>query len=221
MHELQAAAAVAALELSTLCEQLGLPTAAADWMQLAAPEQWPNLEQVQQAEASKAVQQLSIEALQTYFSRKGMSWPQSATSSKVAAERQKQDGVSDSTRFLREGLAGVEAETLQAWLCTSSTSSGYCGGKGAADTSHAGSTWGSRVGSAQGRSKPASAAGGRAAAAALAAGVKGGFSGEVGVLHVTATKALDSWVSIARYLVNHAQYTAGQNLCSTALELAR
>jgi hypothetical protein len=219
----QASAAVAALELSTICEQVGLTTAAADWLQLAAPEQWPHPEQLQQAEASKAMQQLSNEALQAYCSSsKGRSRPQSAASSKLAAEQQTQDVVTVSTGFLQQGLAGVEAGTLQAWLSTSSASSSrHCGGKGAGDSSNAGSTWGSRVGSAQGRSRPASAAGARAAAAALAAGVEGGLAGKVDVLQVTPTKALDSWVSIARYLVDHAQYTAGQKLCSTALELAR
>ena len=33
--------------------------------------------------------------------------------------------------------------------------------------------------------------------------------------------ALDGWVRIARYLVDHAQYTAGQKFCSFALEQAR
>jgi hypothetical protein len=38
---------------------------------------------------------------------------------------------------------------------------------------------------------------------------------------VSPLKPLDSWVSIARYLVDHAQYTAGRRLCGYALELAR
>jgi hypothetical protein len=218
LPRVQVAAAAIALDLSRVCDQLGLSAAAAGWLQLAALEHWPSPEQLQQAEVSRSMQQLSKDVLQAYCSR------QPGTSTQPGADKQ-EGGSSSSTAFLREALDGVEPTTLQSWLRSSSCDSGSSSSShpaAAGSTAH--STWGSRAGSAPGRSRPASAAAGAraaAATAALTAGVQDGLGhGRVGVLQVAPLKPLDSWVAIARYL-EHAQYTAGQRLCGVMLELAR
>lgn len=214
LPRVQVAAAAVALDLSCVCEQLVLPAAAAGWLQLAALERWPSHEQLQQAEVSKSMQQMSKGVLQAYYRR------HSGRSAQLAADSQ-ESGCS-SIGFLHEALDDVEPATLQSWLrgsCDNSSSSSHPAAAGS--TVH--STWGSRAGSALGRSRPASAAvGTRAAVAALTAGVQDSLlHGRVRVLQVAPLKPLDSWVSIARYLVEHAQYTAGQGLCGVMLELAR
>lgn len=229
------AAAAVELQLSSLCELLGLAAAAVDWLQLAAPEKWPSAEQLQQAEQSNAVQQLALDILQAHTV--------SATASASAAGTRPQSAVSTSTSiqpeswkvqedaaFLREAVQGIEPATLWAWLHGSPA--GNAANDPAADNSlgvgSGDGTWGSRVGSAQGGRRPGSSAGARASAAAAALSAAATSSGtgnssnkRVQLLQVKPLTDLDSWVSIARYLVDHAQYTAGQKLCTVALERAR
>lgn len=214
LPRVQVAAAAVALDLSCVCEQLLLPAAAAGWLQLAALERWPSHEQLQQAEVSKSMKQLSKGVLQAYYLQ------HSHRSTHLVADSQ--EGGSTSTGFLQAALDDVEPATLQSWLrssCDISSSSSHPAAAGS--TVH--STWGSRAGCAPGRSHPPSvAAGARAAAAALTAGVQDGLlHSRMGVLQVAPLKPLDSWVSIACYLVEHAQYTAGQGLCGVILQLAR
>ena len=216
---------MAALQLSTLCDQLGLSAAAADWQHLAAPESWPSAKQQQQAARSQAVQLLARDLLQGHAAG-SVGRPATAGSCEQPSQpppppqqqQQQQKLQGETPGFLVEVLAGVDKHTLASWLPNTS-SSGPDGSTLDRAASHG--TWGSRVGSAQGGPRPSSAAGAGAAAAALAAGVGGSGTGSIRILQVSPVNALDGWVCIARYLVDHAQYTAGQKLCSFALEQAR
>jgi hypothetical protein len=214
----QVAATVAALQLSTLCDKLGLSAAAADWQHLASPESWPSAEQQQQAARSQAVQLLARDLLQANASGSAER-PATAGTAEPAAQLQQQQKMQGETPgFLVETLAGVDKHTLASWL-PNTRSNGPEGSTLDRGASHG--TWGSRVGSAQGGPRPSSAAGAGAAAAALAAGVGGSEAGSIRVLQVSPVNALDGLVCIAQYLVDHAQYTAGQKLCGFALEQAR
>jgi hypothetical protein len=224
---LQVATAAVELRLSSLSELLGLTAAASDWLQLAAPDRWPSPEQVQQAEQSRAVQKLARDVLQAHSVSACAAVSDGSGGSKSSDQLPKQ--VPDTAAFLLAAAQGVQTGTLSAWLAGRPLD-GYTKDPAVDNTSKVDAgdgSWGSRVGSAQGGRRPVSSAGARAgaAAAALAAGApsrsSNGSSRHVQLLHVKPLADLDSWVSIARYLVDHAQYTAGQKLCAVALEQAR
>lgn len=214
---MQVAAAAEALQLSAVCDQLGLAAAAAEWYRLAAPESCPSVEQQQQAAQSRRVQQVVLELLQAQTG--------STQGQQPLAEQQRplQGDAAAPGAFLVDALAGVDQHTMSSWLPDSTGGSGL--DSGSCDKAASLNTWGSRVGSAQGGCRPSSAAAGAGMAAQLAglsAGPPGGGqASSMQALQVSPVSALDSWVSIAQYLVDHAQYTAGQRLCSFALEQAR
>jgi len=200
----QVAAAAQALQLSTLCEHLGLSAAAADWLKLAGPEQWPSPEQLQQAEQAQAVQQLAQDVLQQHMGSCAATTGAVVTAATGSSPTPEQAQAA----FLLDALHSANPATLQAWLHTST--SAQCSGRDS-----------SKPRSAQGTRRPSSAAGAGAAAAVQAAVAGGVQPGKVGVLLAKPLTVLDSWISIAQYLVDHAQYTAGQKLCGFALQQAR
>lgn len=197
LRPVQGMAAAMTLQLATLCKLLGLTSAAAGWLRLAAPEQWPSPEQQMQAQQSMAVQQLAHGLLLQHGAGAG---------STDAARDAQQHEDCKVTSFILAGIKEADASAVQAWLqgVTSRT-------PGSSQEAQAHSTLSSTS------SRPPSAAGTGAAAAALAAG--GGHGVEV--LRVKPLSMLDSWARISRYLVDHAQFTAGQKLCRAALDLAR
>lgn len=185
---------------------MGLSAAAADWLKLAGPEQWPSPEQLQQAEQAQAVQQLAQDVLQQHTSSSAATTTEEVVTAAAGSSTTAEQG--QASGFLHDALHSANPATLQAWLNTSTSIQ-----RSGRDSS--------KPSSAHGTRRPSSAAGAGAAAAVQAAVAGGVQPGKVGVLLAKPLAVLDSWVSIAQYLVDHAQYTAGQKLCGFALQQAR
>lgn len=213
----QVAAAAVGLQLSALCEQLGLSAAASEWLQLATPERWPTPEQLQCAEASMGVQQLTQDLLLQANSSSGVA--AAASGGAATAGGNRSPAAAHQTAFLVEALQGVEPATLRAWqqACPQHDDNNTTNSHSSSSSTH---------------SRPRSAAGvGAAAAAAAAASLASSRAGSNSnaypqavagkLLQLKPRVDVECWVSIARYWVDHAQYTAGQKMCGLALQVAR
>lgn len=242
---LQAMTAVYTLELSSLCEYLGLTTEASTWLAAAAPESWPTQQQLQQAEQLVAAQQLVQQVLQ----HAAQSHDSSSTSGAAVTASAHLSPVG----FLSAALQQAEPYLAQSWLrcATSSTQRTYeAGTTEETDNNTAANRSSTQTPSTvlQGTLRPRSASRLTAnsssmankqcitASAACHATERGLVSSASGDCVVTAAQDAvlfgrvrwlkpislqDSWVGVAKYLTAHGQYTAAMRLCTAAMELAR
>jgi hypothetical protein len=199
-------AAAIALKLAAACEELGLIAEAAAWIELAAPDSWPSTQQQQAAAQQTAVQQLASHVLTA-----------AAAATAGAAQDNASSQVPQHAGFLLAAVQQADPSAVQSWASSSgggsSSSSGSCTAAAAKSSSQG--AW--RPGSAsrmQLHGLPAAAAGGSAAV-----GEEVTFGGKAKWLRPSSQQ--ESLLGIAKYLVDHAQYTPAVRLCATALQLAR
>lgn len=221
---LQAAAAAFSLQLASLCDALRLPAAASDWRKLAAVERWPSQEQLQQAEQQAAVagvvDTVLLHHAQPVSAGGGADviLPADQQTTVQAANNGGNTGsngggcsetvLAATPSFLVEALNQAGPVTVKHWVAENCN--GNVGG-------------GRMKGGNSGLKRPASAAGAGAAAITAAGGTSESTAAllAAGVMQVKPMGLFECWLYMAQYLVDHAQYTAGQQLCSVAFSLAK
>lgn len=207
-----------------MCEALGLTEDANTWLTSASPECWPSQQQLQQAEQQLAVHQL-VDGVLAHAAQTAAA---AAAAFGVAADTAGEASAPPvHAEFLSSALNQAEPNTLRSWLgsaISNSSTAGTAGGattvQGALRPSSAHRLLANQA-PAQGmntnRSMTSSVY--RTSGGVITPGEESVLAGKVHWLKPMAMH--DSWISIAKYLVDHGQYTAAMRLCTAAMELAR
>jgi hypothetical protein len=197
-------AAAVTLQLAAACEELGLVSEAAAWLEAAAPESWPSAQQQQAAAQLAALQQLASQVVTA-----------AAGNPAGAAQDSMSRDMPQHAAFLVAAVQQADPTAVQAWVESSCSTSPGSRSAAAVRCSSSRGTW--RPASASKMQLQGLPSG--AAAITSAGGEESTLGSKAHWLRPLSQQ--ECLLGVARYLVDHAQYTPAVRLCATALQLAR